>query len=151
MRRMYAVTFTFIHSCLCFHRELEVGIPTQEDRFDILSCHLAKLPHTLTDAAITRCAAVTHGYVAADLVSVCKEAAMAALRRRHSVDSVEAASPLAITEPDIAVALTRTSPSALREVAVDVPKVRSIECCSVVCSGAHDCLELDLFVDCTSF
>ena len=115
--------------CLYWYdRELEVGIPTQEDRLDILSCHLAKLPHTLTDAAITRCAAVTHGYVAADLVSVCKEAAMAALRRRHGVDSIDAASLLAITEPDIAIALTRTSPSALREVAVDVPKVRVFKC-----------------------
>ena len=53
---------------------------------------------------------------------------MAALRRRHGVDSADTASLLAITEPDIAIALTRTAPSALREVAVDVPKVRVFKC-----------------------
>lgn len=99
-------------------REIEIGVPTVDDRRSILLCHLSRLPHSLTPEDVTHAAAVTHGYVPSDIVGLCKEAAMAALRRRSA-----GGPPPCISSDDIAIALSKTSPSALREVAVDVPKV----------------------------
>ncbi|CAM9721316.1 unnamed protein product, partial [Phaeothamnion confervicola] len=90
-----------------------------------------------------RLAARTHGFVGADLQLVVKEAALHALSRLDGSPGVDnsmtaaaaaavAAAPTAtvpltalrLTEADVRAALTRVSPSALREVAVEVPRVR---------------------------
>lgn len=104
-------------------REVEIGVPSTLDRADILKLSFSKLPHALPDAVFAHLASSTHGYVAGDLIGLCKEAAMAALRR-HLSDEAGAAAGICITEADAHVALGRTGPSALREIAVDVPKVR---------------------------
>lgn len=59
-----------------------------------------------------------HGFVPADLGALCNEAALAALRRVR-----QGGAELHVTPQDFAVAETRVRPSAMREVAVEVPKV----------------------------
>ncbi|MBN3317802.1 SPAT5 protein, partial [Atractosteus spatula] len=69
-----------------------------------------------------------HGYVGADLAAVCKEAGLHALRRALSKDAqlsdAEVMGTVAVTFLDFQQAMNDVRPSAMREVAIDVPKVR---------------------------
>ncbi|GMH20221.1 hypothetical protein Nepgr_022062 [Nepenthes gracilis] len=62
-------------------REIEIGVPSPDQRLDILVTLLNRMEHSLTHDQIQQLAAVTHGFVGADLVSLCNEAAMVCLRR----------------------------------------------------------------------
>lgn len=61
-----------------------------------------------------------HGFVAADLAALCNEAAMIALRRTVVGSSGDCP---CVTLADFRAAETRTRPSAMRELAFEVPKV----------------------------
>jgi transitional endoplasmic reticulum ATPase len=63
-----------------FDREIEIGIPDQEGRFEILQIHTRGMPLT-EDVDLERFSKITHGFVGADLESLSKEAAMRSLRR----------------------------------------------------------------------
>jgi transitional endoplasmic reticulum ATPase len=74
---------------------------------------------------------VTHGFVGADLQALTKEAAMKALRRYlPKIDLEEEKIPaeilemLQITQRDVQEGLKDVQPSALREVAIEVPNVK---------------------------
>ncbi|NXA51890.1 SPAT5 protein, partial [Nothocercus julius] len=110
-----------------FDKEIEIGIPNAQDRLDILQKLLKKVPHSLTAAELTQLADSAHGYVGADLAALCKEAGLHALRRAlgtraERLDS-EVAGSLQIAFQDFLQATKEVRPSAMREVAVDVPKV----------------------------
>eukprot|EP00465_Bigelowiella_longifila_P006928 CAMPEP_0185269726 /NCGR_PEP_ID=MMETSP1359-20130426/40660_1 /TAXON_ID=552665 /ORGANISM="Bigelowiella longifila, Strain CCMP242" /LENGTH=143 /DNA_ID=CAMNT_0027861035 /DNA_START=9 /DNA_END=436 /DNA_ORIENTATION=- len=62
-------------------REVAVGIPNEEARFEILTKMLSAMPHRLSEKEIRRCCSISHGYVGADLRSLCQEAAFATLNR----------------------------------------------------------------------
>jgi len=63
-----------------FDREIEIGVPDRKGRKQILLIHTRGMP--LEDEVdLGEIADVTHGFVGADLSSLCKEAAMHALRR----------------------------------------------------------------------
>ncbi|MFT7819277.1 spermatogenesis-associated protein 5-like [Arapaima gigas] len=57
-----------------FDKELEVGVPSAEDRADILRKQLSSVPCRLTPGELSALADSAHGYVGADLAAVCKEA-----------------------------------------------------------------------------
>src|SRR3989442_1270814 len=63
-----------------FDREIEIGIPDEQGRKEILDIHTRGMP---IDAKVNldQFAKVTHGFVGADLESLAKEAAMRSLRR----------------------------------------------------------------------
>src|ERR671917_666728 len=63
-----------------FDREIEIGIPDQEGRYDILQIHTRGMPLT-EDVNLESFAKITHGFVGADLEALSKEAAMRSLRR----------------------------------------------------------------------
>ncbi|HEY9491412.1 MAG TPA: AAA family ATPase, partial [Nitrososphaeraceae archaeon] len=63
-----------------FDREIEIGIPDEEGRYDILQIHTRGMPLT-EDVDLQAIAKVTHGFVGADLEALSKEAAMRSLRR----------------------------------------------------------------------
>ena len=63
-----------------FDREIEIGIPDDEGRLQILNIHTRGMPLD-TDVNIKQIAKTTHGFVGADLEVLCKEAAMRSLRR----------------------------------------------------------------------
>ena len=112
-----------------FDREIEIGIPDDEGRFNILSIHTRGMP--IDDKVdLKQISKTTHGFVGADLEVLCKEAAMKSLRRiLPDIDydeekiSSEILEKIQITSDDFREALKEVSPSALREVQVQVPNV----------------------------
>ena len=62
-------------------RELEIRAPTVSERRDVLDKLLSKVPHVLTDDDVRQLAAVTHGFVGADLSLLCAEASLASAKR----------------------------------------------------------------------
>ena len=63
-----------------FDREIEIKVPDKNGRLEILQIHSRNMPLD-TDVDQKKIAAVTHGFVGADLEYLCKEAAMKCLRR----------------------------------------------------------------------
>ncbi|KAM9236768.1 ATPase family gene 2 protein homolog A [Leptosomus discolor] len=110
-----------------FDKEIEIGIPNAQERLDILQKLLKKVPHSLTAAELTQLADSAHGYVGADLAALCKEAGLYALRRalgkRPNLLDNEVAGSVMIAFNDFLQGMNDVRPSAMREVAVDVPKV----------------------------
>jgi len=114
-----------------FDREIEIGIPDDEGRFEILSIHTRGMP--IDDKVdLKQIAKITHGFVGADLEVLAKEAAMRSLRRilaDEDIDldedkiSSEILQKIRITSEDFRDALKEVSPSALREVQVQIPDV----------------------------
>ena len=112
-----------------FDREIEIGIPDDEGRFDILSIHTRGMPID-EKVDLKQISKTTHGFVGADLEVLSKEAAMKSLRRvLPEIDydeekiSSEILEKIQITSEDFRDALKEVSPSALREVQVQVPNV----------------------------
>ena len=110
-------------------REIEIGIPDAEGRFDILSIHTRGMPIDDT-VDLKQISKTTHGFVGADLEVLSKEAAMRSLRRiLPEIDldedkiSTEILQKIKITSEDFLDALKEVRPSALREVQVQIPNV----------------------------
>lgn len=110
-----------------FDKEIEIGIPNSPGRLDILRRTLINVPHQLSLEELVQLADSAHGYVGADLVALCKEAGLNALRRKlgelNNPSDGEVAGLVVITLNDFLQAMSDVRPSAMREVSVDVPKV----------------------------
>ncbi|GBG28564.1 26S proteasome regulatory subunit 7 [Hondaea fermentalgiana] len=112
-------------------REVEVGVPAASDRAEILGIHLSNYPHTLSSEEIASIADEMHGFVGADIMALCREAAWQALRRHLKSEAKglgdreqqDDASGAHIALEDVLEARATIKPSALREFAVEVPKV----------------------------
>lgn len=113
-----------------FDREIAIGIPNEHARREILEIYARGMPLAegidLADLAET-----THGFTGADLNALCRESAMAALRRQLpelSLDSgpvpYEALMAMDVKMSDFREGLSEVTPSGLREVSVEVPNVR---------------------------
>lgn len=113
-----------------FDRETEIGVPDREGRQEILEIHSRGMPLgegvTLDDLA-----GMTHGFVGADLAALCREAAMATVRRLlPDIDldegdlPVDKVSELRVERSDFDEALNEVGPSALREIAADISETR---------------------------
>eukprot|EP00884_Botryococcus_braunii_P022647 jgi/Botrbrau1/9066/Bobra.0376s0036.1 len=108
-----------------FDREIEVGAPSPAGRAEILRRKLQGMHHCLATAEINDLARITHGFVGADLSALCQEAALVALHRFILDRPVGSTAIHALaTAADFRAALTRVHPSALREMAIQIPKVR---------------------------
>lgn len=112
-----------------FDREIEIGIPDEEGRLEILQIHTRGMPID-EQVNLKQIAKVTHGFVGADLESLAKEAAMRSLRRvlpdidlNQEKISSEILQKIKINDGDFREALKDVRPSALREVLVQVPNV----------------------------
>jgi len=113
-----------------FDREIAIGVPDCDGRHEIIEIHSRGMP-LADNVNLKRIAAVTHGFVGADLEALCREAAMSALRRlMPDVDFAQASIPyeqlmaLEVTSSDFQTALAEVEPSAIREVFTEVPDVR---------------------------
>jgi transitional endoplasmic reticulum ATPase len=138
-----------------FDREIEIGIPDRKGRLEILQIHSRGMPLEIEKVKITPeeiepeeeegmsrkeeeirrrkflepFAAVTHGFVGADIALLTKEAAMHALRKVLPKVKMEEEIPLEIiedlrvTREDFEEALKHVEPSAMREVLVEIPNV----------------------------
>jgi len=63
-----------------FDREIEIGVPPEDDRAQVLQIHTRGMP-LADDVDIGYIAQQTHGFVGADLAALAREAAIKALRR----------------------------------------------------------------------
>ena len=112
-----------------FDREIVIGIPDLVGRREILGIHTRGMP-LAKDVDVQALANITHGFTGADISALCREAAMAALRRlMPRVDFEMKAIPyellqdLEVLMEDFVCALREVEPSAVREVFVEVPEV----------------------------
>ncbi len=112
-----------------FDREIAISIPDREGRMEILEIHSRGMP-LAADVDLPHLAAITHGFVGADLEALCREAAMLCLRRLlPAIDFASGQIPyetlraLEVRMADFEAALCEVEPSAIREVFVEVPDV----------------------------
>ena len=112
-----------------FDREIEIKVPDKRGRLEILQIHTRNMPLD-TDVDQDRVAAVTHGFVGADLEYLCKEAAMKCLRRllpelnlEDEKLAPEVLNKLIVTMGDFENAVKEVMPSAMREVYLESPDI----------------------------
>ncbi len=97
-----------------FDREIEIGVPDETGRHEILEVHTRGMPLG-EDVDLGRLSKRTHGFVGADLQSLVTEAAMSALRRTREEP--------AVAREDFEAALAAVDPSAMREYVAESPAV----------------------------
>ena len=100
-----------------FDREIEIGVPDEQGRREIIDVHTRDMP-LAEDVDLDDLAARTHGFVGADIDSLTREAGMAALRRRDETSAEETT----VTTADFEEALTGVEPSAMREYVAESPE-----------------------------
>jgi transitional endoplasmic reticulum ATPase len=113
-----------------FDREIEIGIPDEKSRLDILHIHTRGMPLD-QDVKLEEIARVTHGFVGADLQALAKEAAILAVRRvlpeinmEQNKVPAKTLNKIKVRMQDFQEALRDVQPSAMREVLVQVPNVK---------------------------
>lgn len=112
-----------------FDREVDIGIPDSIGRLEILRIHTKNMK-LADDVDLEQCANETHGFVGADLASLCSEAALQQIREKMDLidleeDNIDAEvlGSLAVSQENFRWALKQSNPSALRETVVEVPNV----------------------------
>ncbi|MEM3736981.1 MAG: CDC48 family AAA ATPase [Candidatus Bathyarchaeia archaeon] len=111
-----------------FDREIEIGVPDKDGRYEILLIHTRGMPLS-EDVDLKRLSEITHGYTGADIAALCREAAMKALRRYLPDIDLEEKIPsstlqsMEIKMEDFMSAYREVTPTAMREVYIEVPNV----------------------------
>jgi len=112
-----------------FDREIEIKVPNEKGRREVFLIHTRSMPLD-KKISLKEFANITHGFVGADIMAVCREAAMAALRRylpQIDLDSEiidpELLEQIEVTKTDFEEALKEVMPSGIREVFVEIPNV----------------------------
>jgi len=112
-----------------FDREIEIGVPDKQGRNEILQIHTRGMP-LADDFDLKRLADMTHGYTGADLSSLGRETAMKALRRYLPQINLEeerippsVLEKMTVTMEDFVNAYKEITPTAMREVYIEVPTV----------------------------
>lgn len=112
-----------------FDREIELRVPDRDGRMETFQIHTRGMPLG-EDVSLEEYADITHGFVGADIASLCREAAMNALRRiLPQIDLEQKEIPkeildkLRVTRIDFEEAMKEVAPSALREILIEIPKV----------------------------
>ena len=114
-----------------FDREIEIPVPDRAGRLEIIKIHTRNMPLD-KDVDLNWLADITYGYVGADIWALAKEAAMSSLRRvlpeikwrEESELPKEIIEKLIVRKADFESALHMVEPSAMREVMVEIPKVK---------------------------
>jgi AAA family ATPase len=107
-------------------REIEISVPSPNARLDILQKLLSKAPHGITQEELRNVAHSVHGFVGADLASLCSRAAVHAVKRTCAGDRLCGSDSVTVKVEDLLWAMTQVKPSAMREVLIEVPNVREI-------------------------
>ncbi|ANZ77424.1 BA75_04399T0 [Komagataella pastoris] len=108
-----------------FDREVDIGIPDVTGRLECLRIHTKNMK-LAEDIDLESIAQETHGYVGADIASLCSEAAMQQIREKMDLidldeDTIDAEvlDSLGVTMENFRFALGNSNPSALRETVVE--------------------------------
>jgi len=113
-----------------FDREIFIGPPDVAGRREILEVHSREMP--LSDGAqkfLDEIAKRTHGFLGADLMELCRDAGLSAMRRSagnladHRAAFRIPLQDLRVEQEDFEMALSQIRPSALRETLISVPNV----------------------------
>jgi len=112
-----------------FDREIEIGVPDKQGRYEILQIHTRGMP-LAEDVDLKKLSEMTHGYTGADLSALSRETAMKALRRYlPQINLEEERIPPSVLEKmevkmeDFMGAYKEVTPTAMREVYIEVPSV----------------------------
>jgi transitional endoplasmic reticulum ATPase len=112
-----------------FDREIEVRIPDEAGRLEILQIHTRGMPFE-SDVDLGELAGATQGFTGSDVAALAREAALATLRRLMPILDMEAQSippevleKLTVTRDDVDQARKEVQPSALREIVSEIPDV----------------------------
>jgi len=114
-----------------FDREVFFPTPSADGRLEILRVHTREMPLS-EDAldALPTIADAAYGFVGADLMELCREAGLNALRRAShefiespSVTSYPSSDDLVVKSEDLQSALAQVSPASLRESLISYPRV----------------------------
>ena len=113
-----------------FDREISIPIPDKKGRQQILEIYTRGMP-LAEDVNIETLAAISHGFVGADLEALVREAAMSCLRKilpqiNYEMADIpyETLSTLTISMENFYDAMKEVEPSAIREVFIEVPDVK---------------------------
>ena len=113
-----------------FDREIEIGVPNAQGRFEILGIHTRGMP-LAQDIDLQELALELNGYTGADIKALCREAAMKALRRYiPEIDSgTGKVSPdtlrvMDIRSGDFREGMKEIIPTAMREFYVEVSRIK---------------------------
>jgi transitional endoplasmic reticulum ATPase len=99
-----------------FDREIAINPPTRAGRLEILAIHTRFMP-LAADVDLERVAAVTHGFLGADLAALCREAGMVCARDGHAEGP---GSPLFVRMAHFQKALADFRLSTMRELSTDI-------------------------------
>ena len=112
-----------------FDREIEISVPDKKGRYEVLQIHTRGMP-LAPDVDLQKLSAMTHGYTGADLSALGRETAMKALRRYlPQINLEEERIPPAVLEKmevtmdDFSGAFKEVTPTAMREVYIEVSTV----------------------------
>lgn len=104
-----------------FDREIEIGVPNQQARLQILRIHTRAMP-LAKNVDLREIAEHSHGFVGADLEALCQEVGMNALRGflaayplQNDGESSAQLEALQVTREDFLAGLKEVEPSATRE------------------------------------
>lgn len=110
-----------------FDREIEIKVPNEKGRLEVFHIHTRNMPLN-KKISLKDFSQITHGFVGADISAVCREAAMAALRRylpqinlESEIIDPELLEQIEVRREDFEDALKEVMPSGIREVFVEVP------------------------------
>ena len=106
-----------------FDVEIEVPLPSPEQRAAILALHSRSLP-LASDVDLAVVARDAKGYSGADLAGLCREAAMASIRRaaaNETADGASSTTEMRVTARDFVDAASRVGASVVRGVAAELP------------------------------
>jgi transitional endoplasmic reticulum ATPase len=123
-----------------FDREIEIGVPDKQGRYEVLQIHTRGMPlhgsdkpekeKSGEDVNLRKLAELTHGYTGADLAALGRETAMKALRRYlPQINLEEERIPPSVLEKmevkmdDFFNAYKEVTPTAMREVYIEVSTV----------------------------
>jgi len=116
-----------LRRCGRFDREIDIGVPDEVGRMEILRIHTKNMK-LAEDVDLGGVAKTTHGCVGADLASLCTEAALQCIREKMDVidiedDTIDAEvlESMAVTNEHFKFAQNVTNPSSLRETVVQIP------------------------------
>lgn len=112
-----------------FDREVEISVPNEDGRYEVLQIHTRGMP-IADEIDLKVLASDLHGYTGADIKSLCREAAMKAIRRylpeidleTEKIPS-EVLQTMQIKLVDFYDAMHEVVPTAMREFYVERPKV----------------------------
>lgn len=113
-----------------FDREIEIGVPDKKGRRETMQIHTRNMP-LAKDFDLKKLSEITHGYTGADIAALCRESAMKALRRYiPEINLEEERVPpyildkMEVSMEDFVQAYREITPTAMREVYVEVPTVQ---------------------------